>query len=70
MNLKVHYDAEADVLYLAREGQEEKAVEAYPGLNLEIDAHGELIGVEILQASNLLKEVIGPLMQKAKSKRR
>jgi uncharacterized protein YuzE len=64
MNLKVHYDAEVDVLYLAREGQEEM-VEAYPGLNLELDANGELIGVEILQASLLLKGVIEPLMRKA-----
>ena len=34
MNLKVYYDAEVDVLYLAREGQEEEVVEVYPGLNL------------------------------------
>jgi len=34
MILKVYYDAEVDVLYLAREGQEEEVVEVYPGLNL------------------------------------
>ena len=67
MSLKVHYDPEVDVLYLAREGQEQDAVEVYPGLNLEISASGELIGVEILQASHLLKNVIGPLMRKATS---
>jgi uncharacterized protein YuzE len=67
MILKVHYDAEIDVLYLARPGQEEEVVEAYPGLNLELDANGELIGVEIFRASQLLKEVIGPLMHKAAS---
>ncbi len=65
MSLKVHYDPEVDDLYLARTGQEEEVVEVYPGLNLELDASGELIGVEILKASRLLKEVIGPLMQKA-----
>ncbi len=65
MSLKVRYDPEVDVLYLARAGQEEEVVEVYPGLNLELDASGELIGVEILKASRLLKEVIGPLMQKA-----
>ncbi len=65
MSLKVHYDPEVDVLYLARAGQEEEVVEVYPGLNLELDASGELIGVEILKASRLLKEVIGPLMEKA-----
>jgi hypothetical protein len=48
MTLKVHYDSEFDVLYLAREGQEEQVVEVSPGLNLELDAAGDLIGVEIL----------------------
>ncbi len=67
MHLKVHYDPEVDVLYLAREGQEEQVVEVYPGLNLELDASGELIGVELLNASEFLKEVIGPLMLKATS---
>ena len=65
MDLKVHYDSEVDILYLAREGEEEEVVEVYPGLNLEMDANGELIGIEIMQASRMLKEVIGPLMQKA-----
>ena len=69
MNLKVHYDAEVDVLYLAREGQEEAVVEIYPGLNLEMGAGGELIGVEILGASHLLKEVLAPLVEKASSGR-
>ena len=55
MRLKVHYDAEADVLYLAKEGQEEEVVEVYPGMNLELDANRELIGVELLQASELHK---------------
>jgi uncharacterized protein YuzE len=62
--LKVYYDTEVDVLYLASEGKEEEVVEVYPGLNLELGANGELIGGEILQASCMLKGVIGPLMQK------
>lgn len=70
MSLKVNYDSQVDILYLAREGQEEKVVEIYPGINLEMDSNGELIGVEILQASKLLKEVIGPLMQKANGERK
>ena len=67
MSLKVHYDAEVDVLYLAREGEEQEVVEVYPGLNLEIGAGGGLIGVEILGASHLLKEVLAPLVKKASS---
>jgi uncharacterized protein YuzE len=64
MSLKVHYDPEVDVLYIARAGEEEEVVEVYPGLSLEKDASGELIGVEILQASEILKEVIDPLRRK------
>ena len=64
MSLKVHYDPEVDVLYIGRGGEEEEVVEVYPGVNLEKNASGELIGVEILQASKLLKEVIEPLRRK------
>lgn len=44
-----------------------RGVEVYPGLSLEKDASGELIGVEILQASELLKGVIDPLRRKVAS---
>ena len=64
MSLKGKYDSQVDVLYLAKEGQEEKVGEIYPGVNLGMDADGELIGGKILQASKMLKEVIGPLMRK------
>ena len=64
MSLEAKYDSQVDVLYLTKEGQEEKVVEIYPGVNLEMDANGELIGVEILQTSKMLNEVIGFLMQK------
>ncbi len=67
MSLKVHYDPDVDVLYIAREGEEEEVLEVYPGLNLEKDSAGELIGVEILEASKLLGGVVGPLMRKAAS---
>ena len=65
MSLKVHYDSEIDVLYLAREGQEEEVIEVSPGLNLELDASGDLIGVEILQASQMLKDVITALSKRS-----
>lgn len=65
MSLKVYYDEEADVLYLARKGREEEVVEVQPGVNLEFDSKGDLIGVEILRASSLLKGVIEPLRVKA-----
>ena len=65
MSVNVRYDSELDILYLAREGQEENVVEVSPGLNLEFDAQGELLGVEILNASRLMKQVIEPLHEKA-----
>ncbi len=65
MSLEVRYDEEADVLYLAREAQEEEVVEIYPGVNLEYGPGRELLGIEIHRASRLLKGVVEPLSQKA-----
>ena len=53
---KVFYDEKEDVLYLAKEGQEEEVVEIAPGVNVELDASGELIGVELFKASSLFKD--------------
>ncbi len=60
-NFKVSYDDKEDILYLAREGQEEEVVELAPGVNVELDMAGELIGIELFNASSLLKDVIKPL---------
>ena len=65
MKLNVNYDKEADILYLSREGEEEVVEEIYPGINLELDKGGEIIGVEILNASTLLKDTLRPLQEKA-----
>lgn len=32
-NIKVFYDRESDVLYISKEGREEKFVELFPGIN-------------------------------------
>ena len=34
MSLKVHYDEETDVLYLARKGKEEQVIEVHPGVTV------------------------------------
>ena len=60
-NFKVLYDEKEDILYLAREGKEEEVVELAPGVNVELDSSGELIGIELFNASDLLKGVIKPL---------
>ena len=64
---KVIYDEKEDVLYLAKEGQEEEVVEIAPGVNVELDASGELIGVELFKASSLFKDVIKPMERKIKA---
>jgi uncharacterized protein YuzE len=60
----INYDSESDVLYIvAREGEEEEFVEIAPGINIELDEKGEVIGIEILNASEFLKPVARPLYE-------
>jgi len=64
----VHYSSEDDVLYIvSKRGEEEEFVEIAPGVNVELDERGEVIGVEILNASKFLKPVVEPLYQKIKA---
>ena len=64
---KVFYDEKEDVLYLAKEGVEHEFVEIAPGVNAELDENGQLIGIELFNASILLKNVINPIVKKAKA---
>ncbi len=57
-DFKVLYDEREDILYLSKEGIEEEVVELSPGVNAELDMEGNLIGVEIFNASSLLKDVV------------
>jgi len=57
-DFKIFYDEVEDILYLAREGEEEEVLEVSPGVNMELDASGKLIGVEIFKASMRFKGVI------------
>ena len=63
-DFKVFYDEDNDILYLAKQGQEEEVVEISPGVNVELNKRGELIGVELFNASNLLKDIIQPMQKK------
>jgi len=50
------------VLYIvARKGKEKEFVEIAPGLNAELDENGRVIGIEILNASTVLKSIAKPL---------
>jgi len=57
-DFKIFYDEVEDILYLAREGEEEEVLEVSPGVNMELDASGKLIGVEIFRASMRFKDVL------------
>jgi uncharacterized protein YuzE len=55
----INYDLESDVLYIGlKKKAEEEFVEISPGINVELDSQGQVIGIEILNASKILKPVI------------
>ena len=54
----VRYDAKADAIYiLTRKGAEEEVIEMAPGVNLELNDQGGVIGIEILNASRLFRNI-------------
>ena len=60
----VNYDPKSDVLYIVtRRGKEEEFVEVAPGIHVELDDKGKVIGIEILHASKFFKPVAKPLYQ-------
>ena len=62
----INYDSSTDALYVVtREGEEEEFVEISPGVNVELDSEGRVIGIEILNASKALRSVIEPLYRKS-----
>jgi len=60
-DFKVFYDDEEDILYLGKEGQEEEVIELSPGVNVELDGSGKLIGLELFNASTLFRDVVKPM---------
>jgi len=63
-NFKVFYDEEEDILFLAKEGEEAEVVEISPGVNMELDSSGKLIGVEVFNASMMFKDVLKSMEKK------
>ena len=58
----INYDYESDVLYIAtKKSIEEEFIEIAPGVNVELDNEGQVIGIEILNASKCLKPIAKPL---------
>lgn len=58
----INYDYESDVLYIVtKKSVEEEFIEIAPGINVELDDKGQVIGIEILNASKCLKPIAKPL---------
>ena len=64
----VHYDAESDVLYFGvKRGAEEEFEEIAPGIMAELDKKGQVIGVEVLNASGVFRPVAKSIESRAMS---
>jgi uncharacterized protein YuzE len=51
-----HYDLQSDIFYLGlKPGVEEEFREIAPGVHVELDNQGAIIGVEILNASHVFQ---------------
>ena len=60
----INYDSKSDISSIVtKKAREEEFVEVAPGINVELDEKGEVIGIEILDASNFLKPIAKPLYQ-------
>ncbi|MBS4052848.1 MAG: DUF2283 domain-containing protein [Methylomonas sp.] len=58
-NPKMHYFPEQDVIHIAiGAGEEFESVELSPNITAELDAEGDLIGVEILKASLFIRDFV------------
>ena len=52
---KIYYDQKSDALWiLIKRGPEEEYKEIAPGINVELGRDGELLGIEVLNASKVL----------------
>ena len=53
-NFRVLYDEE-DILYLEKPGREEQVIELAPGVNIEVNKSGKLIGSRYLKPQSYLR---------------
>ena len=61
---KMFYFEKEDVLHLVMSNEEEaNSVELSPNITAELNAQGELIGIEILQASTFVRDSIMEAVQ-------
>ena len=63
---RVHYDAEADILYIVvKEGPVEDTIEVDEDVFIELGKNGEVVGIEIWRAS---KNILEPISKTIASK--
>ena len=63
-NQKMHYFPEQDVIHLAITDEDEiESVELSPNITAELNAEGDLIGIEILKASTFLRDFVSESTQ-------
>ena len=56
---KIYYDKKADILwFLVKSGPEFEYKEITPGVSVELGKKGELLGIEILNASKTIKPLL------------
>lgn len=62
----IQYDRQSDTLSIVtRRGVEEQFIEVAPGVNVELGTKGQVLGIEILRASRVLRSVVKPLYRQA-----
>lgn len=63
---KIYYDKKTDVLWIfVKSGPEDEHREVAPGISVELDKKGELLGIEILDASKILGSKLAERSQEA-----
>lgn len=56
-DLRMKYFEAEDILHInIQDGTEEKSVELSPNITAELNAEGEIIGIEILHASSYIRD--------------
>ena len=58
-NSKLRYFEQGDVLHLViAEGKERQSVEIYPNVTLELNEDGDVMGIEIVDATRFIRDFI------------
>ena len=52
---------------MGKEGTENEVIELAPGIVLELDEERKVIGIELLNASSLFRDVIRPMVRKLRA---